>query len=152
MIFRLTKEGNDVKATIHMDNNLPGDQKHIIKFFFTDTTMSQVVDFFREGLSLVQITKSILSKRTEYKSTVGEVSIDEISDGKVKYFSVEIETDGLMDEGRNSDKVDEAAKKIASQLALEDCEVVDSGTEAIYELVSGEDFFVAHGLGNEMQK
>ena len=45
-----------------------------------------------------------------------------------------------------------AAKKIAYQLSLGDCMVVDLGTEAIYESVSGEDFWVTHRLGTEMQK
>lgn len=140
-IFRLTQEDNDVKATIHIDNNLPGDKKHIIKFFFTDTSMGKVVNFFEESLSLVPITKSIPSKRTEYKSSVGEFAVDKIKDEYTEYYSVEFEVDDFVDENGNSTKVDEEAKNIASKIALGDYKMVDLGTEAIYNLVSGKDYF-----------
>lgn len=152
MIFRLTQEDNDVKATIHMDNNLPGDQKHIIKFFFTDTSMPQVVNFFEEGLSLVPITKTISSKRTEYKSSVGEFAVDKMKDENAEYYSIEFEVDDFVDEERNSAKIDEAAKGIASKIALDDYEMVDLGTEAIYSLVSGKDYFKVYSNKNEKQR
>ncbi len=145
MIFRLTQEDNDVKATIHMDNNLPGDKKHILKFFFTDTLMPQVVNFFQESLSLVPITREILLKRTEYESSVGEFAIDKIKDQNVEYYSIEFEVDNFVDENRNSTKIDEAAKKIASKIDLDDYKMVDLGTEGIYNLVSGKDFFKVYG-------
>lgn len=143
MIFRLTQENNDVKATIHMDNNLSGDQKHIIKFFFTDTSMSQVVNFFREAISLTPITRSILSKRLEYKSSVGEVAIDSVDDEEnhVYYYSIELELDQFVDQNRDSARIDEKAQEIASKLGLEGYEIVDLGTEAIYNKISGKDFF-----------
>lgn len=152
MIFRLTQEDNDVKATIHMDNNLPGDQKHIIKFFFTDTSMPQVVQFFEEGLSLVPITKSIPSKRTEYKSSVGEFAVDKIKDENAEYYSIEFEVDNFVDEERDSEKIDKGAKEIASKISLGDCKMVDLGTEAIYNLVSGKDYFEVYSNNSARQK
>lgn len=152
MIFRLTQENNDVKATIHMDNNLSGDQKHIIKFFFTETSMAQVINFFNEALSLTPITKSILSKRTEYKSLFGEVAVDKVQDENADYYSIELELDNFVDENRDSTKINEAAKKIASELDLEHCEIVDLGTEAIYNKVSGKDYFEVNSNKNEVQR
>lgn len=152
MIFRLTQENNDVKATIHMDNNLSGDQKHIIKFFFTETSMPQVINFFNEALSLTPITKSILSKRTEYKSSFGEVAVDKVQDENADYYSIELELDNFVDENRDSTKISEAAKKIASELDLEHCEIVDLGTEAIYNKVSGKDYFEVNSNKNEVQR
>lgn len=152
MIFRLTQEDNDVKATIHMDNNLPGDKKHIIKFFFAETSMPQVVNFFEEGLSLAPITRSIPSKRTEYKSSVGEFAIDKIKDENADYYSIEFEVDKFVDKDRNSEKVNQAAKDIASKISLGDCNIVDAGTEAIYNLVSGKDYFQVYGINNERNR
>ncbi len=140
-IFRLTQEDNEVKATIHMDNNLPGDKKRIIKFFFTDTSMSKVVNFFQESLLLVPITKSIPSKRTEYKSSVGEFAIDQIKDEYTQYYSIEFEVEDYVDENCDSAKIDREAKSIASKIELDDYKIVDLGTEAIYNLVSGKDYF-----------
>lgn len=152
MIFRLTQENNDVKATIHMNNNLSGDQKHIIKFFFTETSMPQVINFFNEALSLAPITKSILSKRTEYKSSFGEVAIDKVEDENANYYSIELELDKFVDENRDSTKIDEAARNIASKLDLEHCEIVDLGTEAIYNKVSGKDYLEVNSNKNEVQR
>lgn len=152
MIFRLTQENDDVKATIHMDNNLPGDKKHIIKFFFTETSMPRVIHFFREALSLVPITREILSKRTEYKSSFGEVAIDRVKDENADYYSIELELDKFLDENRDSTKIDEAAKKIATELGLGDCEIVDLGTEAIYNKESGKDYFEVNSTTSETQR
>lgn len=152
MIFRLTQENNDVKATIHMDNNLSGDQKHIIKFFFTETSLPLVINFFNEALSLAPITQSILSKRTEYKSSFGEVAVDKVQDENSKYYSIELELDKFVDENRDSTKINEVAKKIAFGLDLQDCEIVDLGTEAIYNKVSGKDYFEVNSNNKEPQK
>jgi len=152
MIFRLTQENNDVKATIHMDNNLPGDQKHIIKFIFTETSMPHVINFFKEALSLSPITKAIPSKRTEYKSNFGEVAIDKIEDENANYYSIELELDKFVDETRDSAKIDEAAKKIATELGLGDCEIVDLGTEDIYKKVSGKDYFEVYSNNHSIEK
>lgn len=152
MIFRLTQENNDVKATIHMDNNLPGDQKHIIKFFFTETSIPQVVNFFSESLSVYPITKAISSRRTEYKSSFGEVAIDRVKDDNADYYSIELELDKFVDENRNSNKIDEVAKEIASSLGLENCKIVDLGTEAIYNEVSGKDYFEVYSNNSDLQK
>ena len=152
MIFRLTQEDNDVKATIHMDNNLPGDQKHIIKFFFTDTSLPQVINFFGEGLSLIPITKSIPSKRTEFKSSIGEFAIDKVKDEHTEYYSIECELDNFVDENRDSKKIDEAAKSIASKIGLSDCRIVGLGTEAIYNLVSGQNYFEVYSNNNEQNR
>ena len=152
MIFRLTQEDNDVKATIHMDNNLPGDQKHIIKFFFTDTSLPQVINFFSEGLSLIPITKSIPSKRTEFKSSVGEFAIDKVKDNHIEYYSIECELDNFVDENRDSKKIDDVAKSIASKIGLSDCKIVDLGTEAIYNLVSGQNYFEVYSNNNEQNR
>lgn len=148
MIFRLTQENDDVKATIHMDNNLSGDQKHIIKFFFTETSMSQVIN----ALSLLPITKSILSKRTEYNSSFGEVAIDKVKDENTDYYSIELELDKFIDENRDSTKINNAAREIASELGLKHCEIVDLGTEAIYNKVSGKDYFEVNSNKQEIQR
>lgn len=152
MVFRLTRENDDVKATIHMDNNLSGDQKHILKFFFTQTSMPMVINFFSEALSLAPITKAILSKRTEYKSLFGEVAVDKVEDENANYYSIELELDKFMDENHNSTKVNEAARKIASEIGLSDCKIVDKGTEAIYDEVSGKDYFEVYSNKGEKQK
>lgn len=152
MIFRLTQENNDVKATIHMNNNLSGDQKHIIKFFFTETSMPQVINFFSEALSLAPITKSILSKRIEYKSSFGEVAIDKVQDENANYYSIELELDKFVDENRDSTKIDEVARNVASKLDLEHCEIVDLGTEAIYNKVSGKDYFEVNSNKKGVQR
>lgn len=151
-IFRLTQENDDVKATIHMDNNLPGDQKRILKFFFTKTSMPAVANFFSEALSLTPVTRAIQSNRTEYKSSFGEVAIDNVEDENAKYYSIELELDKFMDESRDSAKIDEIAKNIASELGLGDCDIVDLGTEAIYGKVSGKDFFEANSSASEIRR
>ena len=150
MIFRLTQENNDVKATMHMDNNLSGDKKHIIKFFFTNTSMPYVIHFFEESLSLQAITREIISNRIEYKSSFGEVAFDKMSNGN--YYVIELELDKFMDESRDSGKVDEVAKKIAEDLDLKDCRIVDQGTEAIHKLQTGRDFFEEYKIQEERIK
>lgn len=145
MIFRLTQENNTVKATIHMDNNLKGDQKHILKFFFNETSMPFVVSFFQEALSLVPITKPILSRRWEYEACFGEVAIDRIKDENTDYYSIELELD-------KSKNPDEDAKKIAKELGLtgEKVKIYDAGTEEIYENVSGVNFFEANKIKKDI--
>ena len=150
MIFRLTQENSDVKATIHMDNNLPGDEKHILKFFFTNTSMPYVIHFFEESLSLQAITKEITSNRTEYKSSFGEVSFDKMNNGD--YYVIELELDKFMNESCDSGKVDEVAKRIAKNLDLGDCKIVDQGTEAIHKLQTGKDFFEEYKIQEETVK
>lgn len=152
IIFRLTQEDSDVKATMHMHNDLPGDQKLINKFFFTETAMPQVVNFFREVLSLEPITKSVLSTRKEYKTLFGEVAVDKIKDENVDYYVIELELDKFIDENRDSSKIDKAAKKIATEIGLGDCEIVDAGTEAIYDKQSGKDFFDANRISDKQKE
>lgn len=151
-IFRLTQEKEDVKATMHIDNHLQGDRKQILKFFFTKTEMPTVVNFFREALSLSPITKEIKSVRTEYKSSFGEVAVDEIQDENTKYYCIELELDKFMDESRDSSKVDKVAQSIALNLGLNDCDIVDLGTEAIYEKVTGRDYFEINSNRKGIQK
>ncbi len=151
MVFRLTQEGDVVKATIHMDNNLPGDKKHIIKFFFKGTNLEDVQRFFNEALSLEPVTKTINSTRTEYDSNFGEVCMDKFKDEHAEYSVIELELDSFNKEGekpKNSNQMTEIAKEIAKDLGLEDCEVVDNGTEAIFEKNSGKPFFEAYKSTN----
>lgn len=144
MIFRLTQENDTVKATIHMDNNLKGDKKHILKFFFDQTSIAFVVNFFQEALSLVPITEPVQSKRCEYDTSFGEVAIDEIKDENTEYYSIELELD-------KSKNPDEEAKRIAKEIGLEgpEVQIFDAGTEAIYESISGVDFFEANKIKKE---
>ena len=151
MIFRLTQEKNDVKSTIHMHNNLPGDKKHILKFFFTDTSLPHVINFFRETLSLEAITRPIASTRKEYKTLFGEVAFDKVQDQYANYHVIELELDKFVDENRDSSKVNKVAKKIATELGLGDCEIVDLGTEAIYEKETGKNFFEVNQIKNKQK-
>lgn len=112
--------------------------------------MTQVVEFFKEALSLVPITRQVLSKRTEFKSSNGEVAIDKIKDENAEYYSMELELDKFVDENHDSKKIDDVAKSIATEIGLENCEIVDLGTEAIYSKISGIDFFEAKK--NELDK
>lgn len=136
-IFRLTQEGNDVKATIHMNNHLPGDQKYILKFFFTNTNMDEVVAFFESALGLQAITREIMSTREEYKCEFGEVSIDHMHDA-TDYYVIEMEMDSFH---KNSEKTTAIAQHIATTLELQDCKVVDFGTEQIHEIETSENYF-----------
>lgn len=154
MIFRLTQEENVVKATIHMDNNLSGDEKHIIKFFFNDTALSEVIDFFEKALSLVPITREFKSCRTEYKCILDgekfEISLDSVPIQNGMYNSLEIECDNFPGaKEHNSSKVDISAKLFANSLGLGDCPVVDVGTEAIHELMTGQSFFDSLSINNK---
>lgn len=141
MIFRLTQENETVKVTIHMDKNLKGDEKHILKFFFDKTSMPYVVHFFQEALSLKPITRPIYSHRCEYETNFGEVAIDKVKDENVAYYSIELELD-------KSNNPDRDAKKIAEEMELEGSEVkiYDAGTEEIYEKISGINFFEANKI------
>lgn len=141
-IFRLTQEGNEVKATIHMNNHLPGDQKHIIKFFFTNTNMNEVVSFFEASLGLHAVTREITSTREEYKSSFGEISIDHMHDG-VDYYVIEMEMDSFQ---KNSKETDEIAQKIAENIGLQGSLVVDQGTEEIHKLVTDENYFDTYSV------
>lgn len=152
IIFRLTQENNEVKATMHMRNNLPGDQKLINKFFFTQTAMPQVTNFFRETLSLEPITKSVPSTRKEYKTLFGEVAVDRIKDQYVDYYVIELELDKFIDENRDFSRIDKAAQKIATEIGLGDCEIVDAGTEAIYDKQSGKDFFEVNKMRDKQKE
>lgn len=136
-IFRLTQEGDEVKATIHMNNHLPGDQKHIIKFFFTNTTMDEVVSFFEASLGLHAITREITSTREEYTSNFGEISIDHMHD-MADYYVIEMEMDSFQ---KNSEETDEIAREIADNIGLRESLVLDQGTEEIHKIVTGEDYF-----------
>ena len=151
IIFRLTQENNDVKATMHMHNNLPGDLKLINKFFFTETAIPQVTNFFRETLGLQPTTKLILSTRKEYKTLFGEVAVDRIKDENVDYFVMELELDKFKEKNGDSIEIDKASKKIATEIGLGDCEVVDLGTEAIYNKVSGKDFFEVNKIADRQK-
>lgn len=144
MVFRLTQEKDVVKATIHMGNNLPGDQKQIIKFFFKDTNLDEVKKFFEEALSVKPITREINSTRTEYKSGFGEVSFDKFKDEFAEYSVVELELDKLKEENDDSERMTKKGIVIAGDLGLDGCSVVDKGTEAIFEEVSGIPFFTAY--------
>lgn len=141
-IFRLTQEGEEVKATIHMDNHLPGDQKHIIKFFFTNTNMDEVVSFFEASLDLHAITREITSTREEYKSNFGEISIDHMHDN-VDYYVIEMEMDSFQ---KNSVETNEIARAIADHIGLQESLVVDQGTEEIHRMVTGSDYFDAYSI------
>ena len=151
-IFRLTQENKDVKATMHMRNNLPGDLKLINKFFFTETAMPQVINFFRETLSLEPITKAICSTRKEWDTLFGEVAVDKMKDKNVDYYVMELELDKFKSPDGDSTKVDKAARKIATEIGLGDCEIVDLGTEAIYDKESGQDFFEVNKMHNRQKE
>lgn len=141
-ILRLTEEFDDVKATIHMGNNLNGDEKYILKFFFTHTNMNEVIEFFKLSLGLVPITKEVLSTRIEYKCNFGEVAVD-FFETDIPYSVIELELDSYSEDNDDSKFIDSIAKNIADKLNLDDCEVVDLGTEAIYTKITGTDFFDA---------
>ena len=144
IVFRVTQEENVVKATMHLGNNLPGDQKHIIKFFFTGTDLSEVKEFFSDALSVEPVTREINSYRTEYKSVFGDVAFDKFKDEFAEYSVVELELDKLKEENDDSDRMTKKGLVIAGDLGLEGCRVVDVGTEAIFEEVSGTPFFTAY--------
>lgn len=144
IVFRLTQEENVVKATMHLGNNLSGDKKHIIKFFFTDTNLSEVKEFFCEALSVEPVTREINSYRTEYKSVFGDVAFDKFKDEFAEYSVVELELDKLKEENDDSDRMTKKGMVIAGDLGLGECQVVDIGTEAIFEETSGIPFFVAY--------
>ena len=144
IVFRLTQEKDVVKATMHLGNNLEGDQKHIIKFFFTGTNLSEVKEFFSDALSVEPVTREINSYRTEYKSVFGDVSFDKFKDEFCEYSVVELELDKLKEKNDDSDRMTKKGVVIAEDLGLEGCKVVDVGTEAIFEEVSGTPFFTAY--------
>lgn len=143
-VFRLTQEENEVKATIHMNNHLSGDEKHILKFFFTNTNMDEVVAFFEAAFGLQVVTREITSTRQEYNCNFGEISIDHMHDC-VDYYVVEMEMDSFH---QNSEKTSEIAREIADNIGLQESLVVDRGTEEIHKLVSGEDFFATYSISN----
>lgn len=155
-VLRLTKEENVVKVTEHIGNNLPGDQKEIVKFFFNNTSLNEVIDFFDNVLGLVPITKEIPSRRTEYKciDETGkfEVSVDYVDDtlDAYPYYSFEFECDNFPGaEERNSEKVTEYMERICKKLNLEDCPIVDAGTEEIYHMMTKVPFFEAYKIDNQ---
>lgn len=129
MIFRLTEEENTVKVTIHFNNHLPGDEKYIAKFFCNHTDISEVITFFEQALGLIVITKPFLSKREEWRTYFGEVAIDDMG----TYSVIELELDSFAKTNDTSSYINEKAKEITENLGLATCEVVDCGTEEIYE-------------------
>ena len=123
---------------------MSGVETHILKFFFTNTNMDEVVAFFEAAFGLQVVTREITSTRQEYNCNFGEISIDHMHDC-VDYYVVEMEMDSFH---QNSEKTSEIAREIADNIGLQESLVVDRGTEEIHKLVSGEDFFATYSISN----